>query len=200
MKLVKACPPVTARRPGGNSTWRVQHVLDAPSLQLRALAPGTAAALRQYCSRMESRLAQISSLAQKDKGPAYVAALNDVFASPDPAIIAADVRTIVDTVLQDNVVVGRQVLLELARLLGEKSSLDSEIRKQIVESTLSIVQPRLVSYEEQVSRQPVYRSIRLTFPEVNALRFILADILESEEDWSGAARVLTGISLDAGQR
>jgi COP9 signalosome complex subunit 4 len=100
---------------------------------------------------MESRLAQISSLGQKDKGPAYVAAVNEVFASPNPSTIAADLRTILDTVLQDNVVVGRQVLLELARTLGEKSILDAELRKQIVQDALSIVQPRLVSYEEQVS-------------------------------------------------
>lgn len=42
--------------------------------------------------------------------------------------------------------------------------------------------------------------IILIISQVNALRFILADILESEEDWNGAARVLMGISLDAGQR
>lgn len=133
---------------------------------------------------MESKLAQISGLAQKDKGPAYLSLVTEVLSRPDHASIAPDVRSIVDTVLQDNVVVGRQVLLELARVLGEKSALPPDLRKQIVEETLAIVQPRLVSHEEQV----------------NALRFILADILESEEDWSGAARVLMGISLDAGQR
>ena len=36
--------------------------------------------------------------------------------------------------------------------------------------------------------------------QVNALRLILADILEKEEEWSSAAKVLTGISLDAGGR
>ncbi|GJE84847.1 hypothetical protein PsYK624_009230 [Phanerochaete sordida] len=133
---------------------------------------------------MDSKLAQIRPLAQKDKGPAFLALVNEVLSRPDHAAIVPDIRTIVDTVLQDNVVVGRQVLSELARVLGEKSALSSELKKQIVEETLSIVQPRLVSYEEQV----------------NALRFVLADILESEEDWSTAARVLTGISLDAGQR
>jgi COP9 signalosome complex subunit 4 len=35
---------------------------------------------------------------------------------------------------------------------------------------------------------------------VNSLRFQLADLLEIEEDWSEAARVLMGISLDSGQR
>ncbi len=36
--------------------------------------------------------------------------------------------------------------------------------------------------------------------QVNILRFQLADILEEEEEWSEAARVLMGISLDSGQR
>lgn len=101
---------------------------------------------------MESRLAQISSLAQKDKGPAYVAAVNDVLSRQDLSTVASDVHTIVETVLQDNVVVGRQVLQELARGLSEKRIQDSALTKRIVEETLAIVQPRLVSYEEQVSK------------------------------------------------
>ena len=99
---------------------------------------------------MDSKLAQISSLPQKDKGPAYVATVNEVLSRTDLSIIAADVHIIVETVLQDNVVVGRQVLQELARALGENHIQDLELKKRIVEDTLSLVQPRLVSYEEQV--------------------------------------------------
>ena len=40
----------------------------------------------------------------------------------------------------------------------------------------------------------------LTNRQVNLLKFELADIFESEEDWSGAARVLRGINLEASQR
>jgi len=36
--------------------------------------------------------------------------------------------------------------------------------------------------------------------KVNTLRFQLADLLEEEEEWSAAARVLMGISMDSGQR
>src|SRR6266850_8431732 len=36
--------------------------------------------------------------------------------------------------------------------------------------------------------------------QVNSLKFELADILEREEDWSGAARVLRGINFEASQR
>lgn len=100
---------------------------------------------------MESKLAQISSLPQKDKGAAYVAAVNEVLARPDQSATAADVRALVEAVLQDNVVVGRQVLQELARAISERGARDAELSKQIVQDTLAIVQPRLVSYEEQVS-------------------------------------------------
>ena len=62
----------------------------------------------------------------------------------------AQQEAIVETVIQDNVVVGRQVLQELARALGEKQIQDVDVTKSIVEDTLSLVQPRLVSYEEQV--------------------------------------------------
>lgn len=36
--------------------------------------------------------------------------------------------------------------------------------------------------------------------QVSTLRFQLADLLEEEEEWSEAAKVLMGISLDSGQR
>ena len=44
----------------------------------------------------------------------------------------------------------------------------------------------------------LWRSI--AYLQVNILSFQLADILEAEEDWSDAAKVLMGISLDSGQR
>ncbi len=99
---------------------------------------------------MENTLAQIAPLAQKDKGPAYVSVVHEVFRSDQPTV-AADIRLIVETVLQDNVVVGRQVLSELAKCLGEGAIKNAELRKEIVQDTLTAVQPRLVSYEEQVS-------------------------------------------------
>ncbi|KAG6916288.1 hypothetical protein DXG01_007529 [Tephrocybe rancida] len=132
---------------------------------------------------MDTQLAQISALSQKDKGPACIALIPEILARPDPTILVADLHKLVDTVVnQDSIglVVGRQVLSELVKILGEGSIKDVELRKRVVEDTLTTVQPRIVSYEEQV----------------NTLRFQLADLLEEEEDWSEAARVLMGISLE----
>ena len=50
-------------------------------------------------------------------------------------------------------------------------------------SALDALQPRVVSYEEQVT----------------AIREQLAELLEDEEDWAKAAKVLAGIDLDSGR-
>ncbi|KZT26873.1 hypothetical protein NEOLEDRAFT_1240551 [Neolentinus lepideus HHB14362 ss-1] len=136
---------------------------------------------------MDHRLSQYASLGQKDKAPAYLSLLQETLTRENTSSVAADIHTLVDHVVNNDSVgpvVGRQVLTELARGLSAGAIKESSIRRQIVEDTLSAVQPRLVSYEEQV----------------NVLRFQLADLLEEDEDWSGAARVLMGISLESGQR
>ncbi|TEB35709.1 hypothetical protein FA13DRAFT_1684361 [Coprinellus micaceus] len=136
---------------------------------------------------MEAKLAEFESLNQKDKGPAYSSLISQILAQGDGNAVARDLKTLVDTVVNKEsvgLVVGRQVLAELVKILSEGAIKDSDLKKRVVEETLETVQPRIVSYEEQV----------------NSLRFQLADLLEEEEDWSGAARVLTGISLDSGQR
>lgn len=103
---------------------------------------------------MDSRLAQLASLSQKDKAPAFLTVLSETFADQKGATFAADVHTLVDTVVNQEtvgLVIGRQVLSELVKNLSEGSVQDPELKKQILQDVLDIVQPRLVSYEEQVS-------------------------------------------------
>src|ERR1700710_2517056 len=98
---------------------------------------------------MDKKLAQLSSLSQKDKGPAFIALLPDILANPEPSTVVADLHSLVHTVVnQDNIglVVGRQVLSELVRLLGDGAIQDKELSKRVVEDTLATVQPRIVSY------------------------------------------------------
>ncbi|KIY49212.1 hypothetical protein FISHEDRAFT_41707 [Fistulina hepatica ATCC 64428] len=133
---------------------------------------------------MSARLASFASLPQKDKGPAYISLIPDILSQSDPS---AGLHLLVDTVAnQDStgLVVGRQVLAEVVKVLGDGTIKDMALCRRLVEDTLQTIQPRVVSYEEQV----------------HLLRFQLADMLEMEEDWSGAARVLMGISMDSGQR
>ncbi|KAK7049492.1 hypothetical protein VNI00_001390 [Paramarasmius palmivorus] len=136
---------------------------------------------------MESQLAQISSLDNKSKPQALLAIINSITSRTDTSQVATDLHTIVDYVInQESVglVVGRQVLSEFVKMLGEGAIADPEVKKRVVEDTIDTVQPKLVSYEEQVS----------------TLRFQLADILENEEEWSEAARILMAVPLESSQR
>jgi COP9 signalosome complex subunit 4 len=110
---------------------------------------------------MENKLAQFASLSQKDKAPAYLSLLPEILSRSNPSAIATDLHSLVDTVVnQDSVglVVGRQVLSELVKSLDGGAIKDSELRKRIVEDTLATIQPRIVSYEEQVSMNIIYNA------------------------------------------
>lgn len=122
--------------------------------------------------RMEAKIIQYSALSQKDKGPAFISLIPEILAKPADSL-AKELHALVDTVVnQDSIglVVGRQVLSELVKVLGEDAIKDPDLRKSLVEDTLNTVQPRIVSYEEQVcfhsvSRPSVFRfifSFRLT--------------------------------------
>ncbi|SJX60911.1 related to COP9-signalosome complex subunit 4 [Sporisorium reilianum f. sp. reilianum] len=64
------------------------------------------------------------------------------------------------------------------------SIVDRDTRRQLLENALEQLQPRVLSFEEQAS----------------SLRMQLAGLLEAEEDWNEAARVLLAIPLDSGHR
>lgn len=101
---------------------------------------------------MESRLAQIAGLSQKDKAIAYGSILTDLLARPDQTSLATDIRILVENVIQDSVglVIGRQVLSGLVRALETETVTEPVLKKRIVQDTLATIQPRAVSYEEQV--------------------------------------------------
>ncbi|TXG52258.1 hypothetical protein EZV62_021427 [Acer yangbiense] len=86
-------------------------------------------------------------------------------------------------VLSDDVplVVSRQLLQTFAQELGR---LEPDTQKDIANYTLAQIQPRVVSFEEQVL----------------IIREKLADLYESEQQWSKAAQMLSGIDLDSGMR
>ena len=70
-------------------------------------------------------------------------------------------------------VVGRQVLSELVRILSEGAIKDSDLIKRVVEETLVIVQPRIVSYEEQVVTRTDTYSIHLS-PDISSFARLTA--------------------------
>ncbi|KAL4081892.1 hypothetical protein V8B97DRAFT_123879 [Scleroderma yunnanense] len=136
---------------------------------------------------MDAKLSQLASLAQKDRTAGYLALVSEILARASQDSITDDLQLLVDTVVNQDTVslaISRQVLTELVKNLDTGHIADHGLRKHIIQGILRVLQPRIVSYEEQVT----------------SLRFQLADLLEAEEEWTEAARVLMGISLDSGSR
>lgn len=80
-----------------------------------------------------------------------------------------------------SLVISRQLLSDVGTQLAQ---LSDEVSKDISHFTLDKVQPRVISFEEQVAN----------------IRQHLAQIYEREENWREAANVLVGIPLETGQR
>jgi COP9 signalosome complex subunit 4 len=80
-----------------------------------------------------------------------------------------------------SVIISRQVIAEFVGLLP---SLPPTLVKEVAIYALDRLQPRVVSFEEQVT----------------VLRERLAAIWESEENWAEAAKTLAAIPLDSGNR
>ncbi|MCO5588682.1 hypothetical protein L7F22_042641 [Adiantum nelumboides] len=92
-------------------------------------------------------------------------------------------KAFVDHMVSDEValVASRQLLQTFAQDLVK---LDPEAHKEVAQYALMQIQPRVVSFEEQVS----------------VIREGLAELYVNEEEWSKAAQMLSGIDLESGIR
>nr|KJB59812.1 hypothetical protein B456_009G273800 [Gossypium raimondii] len=129
---------------------------------------------------MESALANASAIVdQRQKIEQYKHILSTVLSSND--ILQA--KKFIDHMLSDDVplVVSRQLLQTFTQELGR---LEAELQKEITHYILDQIHPRVVSFEEQVL----------------IIREKLAELYESEQQWSKAAQMLSGIDLDSGMR
>lgn len=82
---------------------------------------------------------------------------------------------------QVSLVISRQILTEICTQLAK---LPDEVSSDISHYTLERVQPRVISFEEQVA----------------TIRQHLSSIYERQEQWREAANVLGLIPLETGQR
>ncbi|XP_039146882.1 COP9 signalosome complex subunit 4 [Dioscorea cayenensis subsp. rotundata] len=131
---------------------------------------------------MESALASASSISdQRQKIEQYKLILASVLASLPSDISHA--KRLIDHLVSDDVplVVSRQLFQSFAQELGR---LEPGVQMEIALYALAQIQPRVVSFEEQVI----------------VLREKLAEMYESEHQWSKAAQMLSGIDLDSGIR
>ncbi|KAJ6843366.1 COP9 signalosome complex subunit 4 [Iris pallida] len=129
---------------------------------------------------MESALASATAIGdQRQKIEQYKLILSSVLSSPD----IGQAKRFIDHMVSDDVplVVSRQLLQMFAQELGR---LEVDAQKEVAHYALTQIQPRVVSFEEQVL----------------IIREKLAELYESEEQWSKAAQMLSGIDLDSGIR
>lgn len=80
-----------------------------------------------------------------------------------------------------SLVISRQILTDVSTQL---TYLPDAVSKAVSHFTLEKVQPRVISFEEQVAN----------------IRQHLAEIYEREQNWREAANVLVGIPLETGQK
>ncbi|XP_065158268.1 COP9 signalosome complex subunit 4 [Atheta coriaria] len=92
-------------------------------------------------------------------------------------------KLFIDAIVNENVslIISRQLLSDLSLNL---TRLPDNISKEVAHYTLDKVQPRVISFEEQVSM----------------IRQHLGNIYENEQKWRDAANVLVGIPLETGQK
>ncbi|GAA5862614.1 hypothetical protein JCM1840_002613 [Sporobolomyces johnsonii] len=131
---------------------------------------------------MEAELARISNLPQKDKSQAYSSLLAQTLSSSSS--LESDLAQWLSVIVASDFpqIVARQVLADYVAKVGEIQ--DREQRKEVMRMSLDKLQPRVSSFEEQVC----------------TLREQYADLLEADEEFPEAAKVLIGIPLESGSR
>ncbi|GAA6017560.1 hypothetical protein JCM10207_001207 [Rhodosporidiobolus poonsookiae] len=134
---------------------------------------------------MEAELSRASSLPQKDKPAAYLSLLQTTLSGPSSPALIPSLRTWLSTVSASDFpqIVARQVLdgfaVEVTSKVGER-----ETRKEVLRMCTEVLQSRASSLEDLVC----------------TLREQYADLLEEDEEFPEAAKVLIGIPLESGTR
>ncbi|XP_053995159.1 COP9 signalosome complex subunit 4 [Hylaeus anthracinus] len=137
----------------------------------------TAAAVRQQLTNLA-----YSGGSHKDQAEKYRVILDSILSSSGEELVDA-LKIFIEAIVNEYVslVISRQVLTDVSnRLL----LLPDEISKAVSHYTLDKIQPRVISFEEQVA----------------SIRQHLADIYERNQNWREAANVLVGIPLETGQK
>lgn len=99
---------------------------------------------------VRARLTEIQLADQKNRPVEYRALLEAILASQDQPAVVKDLQTFLDAVIHEQVglVVSRQVLSDFCSLVD--GIRDIETRKEVLRYAIERIQPRVVSFEEQV--------------------------------------------------
>lgn len=135
-------------------------------------------------SAVRQQLAALANVGgtPKDQADRYRLVLDTIIKSNKEELVEG-LKTFVEAIVNENVslVISRQLLTDVGSNL---TKLPDDVSKVVSHYTLDRVQPRVVSFEEQVA----------------SIRQHLAEIYEKEQSWREAANVLVGIPLETGQK
>uniref|UniRef100_A0A665WYS4 COP9 signalosome complex subunit 4 n=1 Tax=Echeneis naucrates TaxID=173247 RepID=A0A665WYS4_ECHNA len=135
-------------------------------------------------TEVKQELAQLmnSSGSHKDLAAKYRQILDKAIRFTDADQLES-LKAFVEAMVNENVslVISRQLLTDFCTHLP---NLPDATAKAVYHFTLEKIQPRVISFEEQVA----------------SIRQHLATIYEKEGDWRNAAQVLVGIPLETGQK
>lgn len=133
-----------------------------------------------------SALSQLEnpSTAQANKSSGYTEILRQITTNPNYSAVVHDLEAFIDSVLGEGlgIVAARPLLgsaVEAMRSLGSP-----EDKITVGRHALEALQSRVVSFEEQDA----------------AIREIMADAYQSQEEWIESAKMLQGITLESSQR
>eukprot|EP01080_Neovahlkampfia_damariscottae_P007007 gene7007-11172_t len=123
-----------------------------------------------------SSLSQISSISDsKERIVAYSKYIQNVFANNNESGALEFLKHVLESDIPP--IVSRSCLFEYSNGLKK---LDLEIKKKLAEKSLSLLEPRQTSFDEQISE----------------IKVIVADIYEEEADYLEAAKMLASISME----
>ena len=98
---------------------------------------------------MDQRLAELATVTvQRNKAQGYQTLLEENLNKKENVI-----KIVKNVVTQDHVglVIGRQIISDLVKAVETKQISDDGTRRDIIQQTLEILQPKVVSFDEQVS-------------------------------------------------
>eukprot|EP00092_Neocalanus_flemingeri_P024797 GFUD01026887.1.p1 GENE.GFUD01026887.1~~GFUD01026887.1.p1 ORF type:complete len:429 (+),score=158.24 GFUD01026887.1:70-1287(+) len=135
-------------------------------------------------AQFRQQLANLTSSggSHRDLAEKYRAILDSILTFGEDELVEG-LKAFIEAIVNENVslVISRQLLSEVGSTLVQ---LEDSVSKAVSHFTLEVVQPRVISFEDQVG----------------AIRQHLADIYEREQNWCQAAKVLVGIPLETGQK
>ncbi|XP_039274154.1 COP9 signalosome complex subunit 4-like [Styela clava] len=123
-----------------------------------------------------------ASSSHRDLSERYQHILEACFKLVDNEKVSA-LKMFIDAMVNENVsqIVSRQLMTEFCQHL---SQLNNAMCKEVCHFALDRIQPRVISFEEQVAQ----------------IRQHLAKVYEDEESWKDAATILVGINIESGQK